>query len=75
MAVKRIPCIGGPIHGQERPMLGCCYIHRTLGLHTGLKEHRYELEHYANSNRGCYFWVHPDATDAQIDHALGLADI
>jgi len=49
-------------------------IHRATGS-GGTIDHRYQRELYANAHRQAYLWVHPEATDAQLDHALGLADI
>lgn len=70
-----IPCIGGPLHGQSFPMgTADTLIHRTTGS-GGTIDHRYLRELYVNAHRQAYLWVHPEATDAQLDHALGLADI
>lgn len=75
MVAESVVCIGGPLHGRVKSFQSVStFTHTTTGP-SGLVRHKYTRELYGNQHKRVSFWVHPDATDAQIDHALGLADI
>lgn len=75
MDTQQISVIGGPLHGKTLGWSGGGSFKHREYTSGGEVVHVYTLEKYANQHRAAYFWVHPDTTDAQMDHALGLADI
>lgn len=78
LTTGHIPCIGGPLNGQTRrgfAARNAQMLHMATTPQGVITTHTYHQSRFGRGNVTAAFWVHPDATDHELDIALELAGI